>query len=83
MHRIENCEVPPCHYKPIYFFQRVSKSIVVINEIISLFSQKCHVEWKKKNLAYFQNIFKNMKQNGWQKTDLNTKNLNSHILYRQ
>lgn len=38
---------------------------------------------KKKNLAYFQNIFKNMKQNGWQKTDLNTKNLNSHILYRQ
>lgn len=26
---------------------------------------------------------KNMKQNGWQKTDLNTKNLNSHVLYRQ
>lgn len=50
MHRIENCEVPPCHYKPIYFFQRVGKSIVVINEIISLFSQKCHVEWKKKIL---------------------------------
>lgn len=50
MHRIENCEVPPCHYKPIYFFQRVSKSIVVINEIISLFSQKCHVEWKKKKI---------------------------------